>query len=147
MNITADLEQELRWGAKSPSPGVFEAQKSSCHIGLRNNLQKRKTTIICLKTMDYKAGLKSVENLTNSVMLLPKYIRHKFYRDFKIINSNDGEMNLEIIKSCLGERVSNMNNKYTKNKIQRFPKEHCRCRNKITRRFILISFTCSFKNK
>ena len=97
--------------------------------------------------MDYNAGLKSVENLTNSVMLLPKYIRHKFYRDFKIINSNDREMNLEIIKSCLGERVSNMNNKYTKNKVQRFPKEHCRCRNKITRRFILISFTCDLKIK
>ena len=97
--------------------------------------------------MDYNAGLKSVENLTNSVMLLPKYIRHKFYRDFKIIKSNDREMNLEIIKSCLGERVSNMNNKYTKNKVQRFPKEHCRCRNKITRRFILISFTCDLKIK
>ena len=65
---------------------------------LRNYHQKLKTTSTWLKTMAYDGALKSVENVTKVVMRLPKYIRQKFYRDFKIINYNERDMNLEILK-------------------------------------------------
>ena len=65
---------------------------------LRNYHQKLKTTSTWLKTMGYDGALKSVENVTKVVMRLPKYIRQKFYRDFKIINYNERDMNLEILK-------------------------------------------------
>ena len=71
----------------------------------RNYHQKRKTIVTWRKTMDYDETLKSVENVTKAVMRLPKYLRQKFYRNFKIINYNEKEMNLEKIKNWLGERI------------------------------------------
>ena len=97
--------------------------------------------------MDYDETLKSVENVTKAVMRLPKYLRQKFYRNFKIINYNEREMNLEIFENWLGERIYDMNNplalivkteikkkqqanndyqKTTKDKHQRLPKDHYR---------------------
>ena len=113
---------------------------------LRNYHQKLKTIVTWLKTMGYDGALKSVENVTKAVMRLPKYLRQKFYRNFKIINYNEREMNLEIFENWLGERIYHMNNplaliieteikrkqqankdyqKTTKDKHQRFPKDHC----------------------
>ena len=113
---------------------------------LRNYHQKLKTIVTWLKTMGYDGALKSVENVTKAVMRLPKYLRQKFYRNFKIINYNEREMNLEIFENWLGERIYDMNNplaliieteikrkqqankdyqKTTKDKHQRFPKDHC----------------------
>ena len=60
--------------------------------------------------MGYNGALKSVENVTRAVMRLPKYLLDKFYHDYKIINYNEREMNLEIIENWLGERIYNMNN-------------------------------------
>ena len=78
-------------------------------------------------------------------MRLPKYLRQKFYNNFKIINNNEREMNLEIFKNWLDERIYDMDNplvliveteikkkqqankdhqKTTKDKYQRFPKDH-----------------------
>ena len=80
-------------------------------------------------------------------MRLPKYLPQKFYRDFKIINYNGREMNLKIFENWLGERIYDVNNplalivkteikkkqqankdhqKTTKDKHQRFSKEHYR---------------------
>ena len=61
---------------------------------LRNDHQKLKSTVTWLKTMGCDGALKSVENVTKAVMHLPKYLRQKFHRDFKIINDNEREMNL-----------------------------------------------------
>ena len=77
---------------------------------LRNYHQKLKTIVTWLKTMGYDGALKSVENVTKAVMRLPKYLRQKFYRNFKIINYNEREMNLEIFENWLGERICDMNN-------------------------------------
>ena len=114
---------------------------------LRNYHQKLKTIVTWLKTMGYDGALKSVENVTKAVMRLPKYLRQKFYRNFKIINYNEREMNLEIFENWLGERIYDMNNplaliveieikkkqqankdhqKTTKEKHQRLPKDHYR---------------------
>ena len=114
---------------------------------LRNYHQKLKTIVTWLKTMGYDGALKSVENVTKAVMRLPKYLRQKFYRNFKIINYNEREMNLEIFENWLGERIYDMNNplalivkteikkkqqanndyeKTTKDKHQRLPKDHYR---------------------
>ena len=49
--------------------------------------------------MGYDGALKSVENITKAVMRLPKYLRQKLYRDLKIINYNEREMNLEIFEN------------------------------------------------
>ena len=112
---------------------------------LRNYHQKLKTIVTWLKTMGYDGALKSVENVTKAVMRLPKYLRQKFYRNFKIINYNEREMNLEIFENWLGERIYDMNNplalivetetkkkqhankyhqKTTKDKYERFQKDH-----------------------
>ena len=77
---------------------------------LRKYHQKLKTTFTWLKTMGYNGALKSVENVTRAVMRLPKYLLDKFYHDYKIINYNEREMNLEIIENWLNERIYNMNN-------------------------------------
>ena len=76
---------------------------------LRNYHQNLKTTVTRLKAMDYDGVLTSVENVTKAVMGLPKYLRQKFYRDFKIINYNKREMNLEIFENWLSERIYYMN--------------------------------------
>ena len=78
-------------------------------------------------------------------MCLPKYLRQKFYHNFKIITYNEREMNLEILKNWLGELIYDMNNplalivqteimkkqqtnkdyqKTVKDKHQTLPKEH-----------------------
>ena len=78
-------------------------------------------------------------------MRLPKYLRQTFYCNFKIINYNEREMNLEVFDNQLGERIYDINNplaliveteikrkqqankdrqKTTKGKHQRFPKDH-----------------------
>ena len=114
---------------------------------LRNYHQKLKTIVTWLKTMGYDGALKSVENVTKVVMRLPKYLRQKFYRNFKIINYNEREMNLEIFENWLGEGIYDMNNpfpliveteikkkqqankdhqKTTMVKHQRLPKDHYR---------------------
>ena len=77
---------------------------------LRNYHQKLKTIVAWLKTMGYDGPLKSVKNVTKAVMRLTKYLRQKFYRDFKIINYNEREMNIEMFENWLGERIYDMNN-------------------------------------
>ena len=49
--------------------------------------------------MGYDGALKSVENVTKVIMHLPKYLRQTFYRNFKTINYNEREMNLEIFQN------------------------------------------------
>ena len=63
--------------------------------------------------MGYDGALKSVENVTKVIMHLPKYLRQTFYRNFKTINYNEREMNLEIFQNWLGERIYDMNNPLT----------------------------------
>ena len=53
--------------------------------------------------MGYDGALKSMENVTKAVMHLPKYLRQKFDCDFKIVNYNEREMNLEVFENWLGE--------------------------------------------
>ena len=77
---------------------------------LRNYHQKLETIVAWLKTMGYDGPLKSVENVTKAVMRLPKYLRQKFYRDFKIINYNEREMKIEMFENWLGEIIYDMNN-------------------------------------
>ena len=77
---------------------------------LRNYHQKLKSIVTRLKTMGYDEALKSVEKVIEAVMGLPKYLRQKFYRNFKIINYNEKEINLEILENWLGERIYDMNN-------------------------------------
>ena len=60
--------------------------------------------------MGYDGALKSMENVTKAVMHLPKYLRQKFDCDFKIVNYNEREMNLEVFENWLGERIYNVNN-------------------------------------
>ena len=76
---------------------------------LRNYHQKLKTIVTWLKTMGYDGTLKSMENASKAVMRLPKYLRQKFYHNFKIINYNEREMNVEIFENWLDERIYNMN--------------------------------------
>ena len=80
-------------------------------------------------------------------MRLPKHLRQKFYRNFRIINYNEREMNLEIFENWLDEETCDMNNpldlivrteikmkqqankdhqKTTKDKHQRILKDHYR---------------------
>ena len=114
---------------------------------LRNYHQKLKSIVTWLKTMGYDEALKSVENVIEAVMGLPKYLRQTFYRNFKIISYNEKEINLEILENWLGERIYDMNNplvliveteikkkqqankdhqKTTMVKHQRLPKDHYR---------------------
>ena len=60
--------------------------------------------------MGYDGVLKSIKNVTKAVMRLLKYLQQTFYHDFKIINYNKREMNLEIFQNWLGEQIANMNN-------------------------------------
>ena len=97
--------------------------------------------------MRYDKAPKSVENVTKAVMRLPKYLWQKFYGDFKIINDNEEEINLEVFLDWLGERTYDINDpvtliveaeikkkqqankvhqKTTKEKYQRLPKVHYR---------------------
>ena len=72
---------------------------------LRNYHQKLKTTVTWLKTMGYDGALKSVENVTKAVMRLRKYLRQKFYRNFKIIDYNERRINLEIFENWVNESM------------------------------------------
>ena len=55
---------------------------------LRNYSQKFNTTVI--KMMGYDGALKSVKNVTNAIMRLPKYFQQKFYRDFRFKTAEGG---------------------------------------------------------
>ena len=96
--------------------------------------------------MCYDKAPKSMENVTNAVLRLPKYLWQKLYGDFKIIYDNEEEINLELFLDWWGERTYDINDpltliveaeiktkqaskdhqKTTKEKYQKLPKEHYR---------------------
>ena len=53
---------------------------------LRRYHQSLRSTFIWLKSMGYNSAIQSVENVTKAVMRLPRFMRSKFYQDFKMYN-------------------------------------------------------------
>ena len=50
-------------------------------------------------TMGYNSANQSVENVTKAVMRLPRFMRSKFYHDFKDSTYNNNDVNLSTLRN------------------------------------------------
>ena len=79
--------------------------------GLRAFHQQLKSVITWLNSMGDTSAINSIENTTKAITRLPRYLRSKFYRDFKDAKLNNQSLNLtkfEIWK--LGNKVAQLFN-------------------------------------
>ena len=56
--------------------------------------------------MEYNSAIQSVENLSKAVMRLPRFMRSKFYQDFKESTYNSSDLNLEHFEKWLAKRLT-----------------------------------------
>ena len=64
-------------------------------IALRRYYQALRSTVIWLKSMGYNFAIQSVESVTKAVMRLPRFMRSKFYQDFKDLTYDRNDLNLQ----------------------------------------------------
>ena len=69
--------------------------------------QQLKSVITWLNSMGDTSAINSIENTTKAITSLPKYLRYKFYRDFKDAKLNNQSLNLTTFKIWLGNKVIN----------------------------------------
>ena len=72
--------------------------------------QSLRSTVIRLKSMGYHSAIQSVENLAKAVMRLPRFMRSKFYLDFKDSTYDSNDLNLEYFEKWLANRLTEMFN-------------------------------------
>ena len=60
--------------------------------------------------MGYNSVIQSVENVTKAVMRLSRFMRSKFYQDFKDLNYDINDLNLEYFEKWLANRLTEMLN-------------------------------------
>ena len=56
------------------------------------------------------SAINSIENTTKAITRLPRYLRSKFYRDFKDAKLNKQTLNLTTFKKWLGNKVDELFN-------------------------------------
>ena len=59
-----------------------------------------------LNSIGCVSSLKSADNVTKTVLGLPKYLRMSFYKKFTSENFDKENMNLIKLESCLGTKMS-----------------------------------------
>ena len=77
---------------------------------LRRYTQSLRSTVIWLKSMGYNSAIQSVKNVTKAVMRLPRFMRSKFYQDFKDSTYDNNDLNLEYFEKWLANRLTEMFN-------------------------------------
>ena len=75
-------------------------------IALRRYYQALRSTVIWLKSMGYNFAIQSVENVTKAVMRLPRFMRSKFYQDFKDLTYDRNDLNLQYFEKWLAKRLT-----------------------------------------
>ena len=61
--------------------------------------------------MGYNSAIQSVENVTKAVMRLPRFMRLKFYQDFKDSTYDNNDLNLErVFEKWLANRLTEIFN-------------------------------------
>ena len=78
--------------------------------GLRAFHQQLKSVITWLNSMGDTSAINSIENTTKAITRLPRYIRSKFYRDFKDAKLNNQSLNLTKFEIWLGNKVTELFN-------------------------------------
>ena len=58
--------------------------------------------------MGYSFAIQSVENVTKAVMRLPRFMRSKFYQDFKDLTYDRNDLNLQYFEKWLAKRLTKM---------------------------------------
>ena len=75
--------------------------------GLRAFYQQLKSVITRLNSMGDTSAINSIENTMKAITRLTRYLRSKFYRDFKDAKLNNKSLNLTTCKICLGIKLLN----------------------------------------
>ena len=78
--------------------------------GLRAFHQQLKSVITWLNSMGDTFAINSIENATKAITKLPRYLRSKFYRDFKDAKLNNQSLNLTKFEIWLGNEVAELFN-------------------------------------
>ena len=58
--------------------------------------------------MGYNSAIQSAENVTKAVMRLPRFVRSKFYQDFKDSTYDSNDVNLEYFEKWLAKKLTEM---------------------------------------
>ena len=77
---------------------------------LRTFHRQLKSVITWLNSMADTSAINLKENTTKLITRLPRYLRSKFYRDFKDAKLNNQSLNLTKFKICLGNKVAELFN-------------------------------------
>ena len=75
--------------------------------GLRAFYQQLKSAITRLNSMGDTSAINSIENTMKAITILTRYLRSKFYRDFKDAKLNNQSLNLTTFKICLEIKLLN----------------------------------------
>ena len=87
-------------------PQIHSNDKTS----LRPYHQALRSAVIWLKSMGYNSAIQSVENVTKAVMRLPRFMRSKFFQDFKDSTYDSNDLNLEYFEKWLAKKLTEMFN-------------------------------------
>ena len=60
--------------------------------------------------MGHHSAIQSVESVIRAAMRLPRFMRSKFYQDFKDSTYNDNDLNLEYFEKWLANRLTEIKN-------------------------------------
>ena len=78
--------------------------------GLRAFHQQLKSVITWLNSMGDTSAINSIENTTKAIARIPRYLRSKFFRDFKDAKLNNQSLNLTTFEIWLGNKVAELFN-------------------------------------
>ena len=78
--------------------------------GLTALHEQLKSVITLLNSVGDTSAINSIENTTKAITRLPRYLRSKFYRDFKDAKLNNQSLNLTKFKIWLGNKVAELFN-------------------------------------
>ena len=78
--------------------------------GLRAFHQQLKSVITWLNSIGDTSSINSIENTTKTITRLPRYLRPKFYRDFKDAKLNNQSLNLTTFENWLANKVAELFN-------------------------------------
>ena len=78
--------------------------------GLRAFHQQLKSIITWLNSMGDTSAINSIENTTKAITRFPRFLRSKFYSDFKDAKWNNQSLNLTKFNTWLGNKVAELFN-------------------------------------
>ena len=78
--------------------------------GLKAFHKQLKSVITWLNSMGDTSAINSIENTTKAITRLPRYLRFKFYSDFKDVKLNSQSLNLKKFDTWLGNKVAELFN-------------------------------------